>query len=121
MSKLIGELFPWFSRRHSEFNYYLTQMLTGHGLFCAYLHRMGKVGSPQCRYCGAPKDDALHTFFHCGRWVLERRCIEELLGQISSDNIVGVILQCEMNWMMVAGFDQDVLLEKKQDMLNEAG
>ena len=120
-AKLIGELSTWFNRRHGEVNYYLTQMLTGHGLFCAYLHRMGKVGSPQCRYCGAQKDDALHTFFHCGRWVLERGRIDEALGQISPDNIVGVMLQCERNWTMVAGFVQDVLLKKKQDMLNEAG
>ena len=96
-------------------------MLTGHGLFCVYLHRMGKVESPQCRYCGAPKDDALHTFFHCGRWVLERGHIEEALGKISPDNIVGVMLQCEKNWTTVAGFVQCVQLKKKQDMLNEAG
>ena len=94
-AKLIGELSTWFNRRHGQVNYYLTQMLTGHGLFCAYLHRMGKVGSPQCRYCGAPNNDALHTFFHCGRWVLERGRIEDALGQISPDNIVGVMLQCE--------------------------
>ena len=54
-AKLIGELSTGFNRRHGEDNYYLTQMLTGHGLFCTYLHRMGKVGSLQCRYCGPQK------------------------------------------------------------------
>ena len=118
-AKLICDLSTWFNRRHGEINYYLTQMLTGHGLFCTYLHRMGKVGSPQCRYCGAPKDDALHTFFHCGRWVLERGRIEEALGQISPYNIVGVMLQREKKWTTVVGFVQGALLKKKQDMLNE--
>ena len=62
-AKLIGELSPWFHRRHGEVDYYLTQMLTGHGLFRSYLHKMGKVRDPQCSYCEDPKDDALHTFF----------------------------------------------------------
>ena len=53
--------------------------------------------------------------------MLERGRIDEALGKISPDNIVGVMLQCEKNWTMVAGFVQDVLLKKKQDMLNEAG
>ena len=82
-AKLIGELSPWYSSWHGKVNYYLTQMLARHGLFCAYLHRMGKVGSLQYRYCRAPKDIALHTFFHCGRRVLERRRVDEALGQIS--------------------------------------
>ena len=61
-AKLIGEMSPWFHRRHGEVDYYFTQMLTGHGLFRSYLHKIGKVGDPKCLYCGDPKDDALHTF-----------------------------------------------------------
>ena len=57
------------------------------------------------------KDDALHTFFHCGRWVLERGRIEEALGQISPDNIAGMMLQREKNWTTVTGLVQDVLLK----------
>ena len=52
--------------------------------------------------------------------MLERGRIEEALGQISPDYIVGVMLQCEQNWTTVSGFVQDVQLKKKQDMLNEA-
>ena len=37
-AKLIGELSLWFHRWHGEVNYYLTQMLTGHGLFRSYFH-----------------------------------------------------------------------------------
>ena len=45
-ANLIGELYPWFHRRHSELDYYLTKMLTGHGLFHSYLYKMGNVGDP---------------------------------------------------------------------------
>ena len=61
-ANLIGELSPWFHRRHGEVDYYLTQMLTRHGLFRSYLHKMGKVGAPQCLYCGDSKDDASTPF-----------------------------------------------------------
>ena len=47
--------------------------------------------------------------------------MEEALGQISPDNILGVMLQCDKNWTTVAGFVQGVMLNRKQDMLNEAG
>ena len=70
-AKLIGELSPWFHHRRGEVDFYLTQMLTEHGLFRSYLHKMGKVGDPQCLYCGDHKDDALHTFFRCERWAQE--------------------------------------------------
>ena len=119
-AKLIGELSPWFHRRHGEVDYYLTQMLKGHGLFRSYLHKMGKVGDPQCSYCGGPKDDALHTFFRCENWAQERHDLESALGQISLDNIIGVMLQGGKNWTTVAGFARDVLRKKNQDTLDEA-
>ena len=37
--RLIPDLKTWLDRRQGEVNYYLTQFLTGHGCFRAYLHR----------------------------------------------------------------------------------
>jgi len=37
--RLIPHVDVWLSRKHGEVNYYLTQMLSGHGCFRAYLHR----------------------------------------------------------------------------------
>ena len=73
-------------------------MLTRHGLFRSYLHKMGKVWDPQCLSCGDPKDDALHTFFKCERWAQDRHDLESALGQISPDSTIGVMLQGEKNW-----------------------
>ena len=44
----------------------------------------------------------------------EGGCWSAALGQISPDNIVGVMLQCEKNWTMVAGFVQDDLQKKSR-------
>lgn len=37
-ARLIGRLDTWVDRQHGEINYYLTQFLTGHGYFRAYLY-----------------------------------------------------------------------------------
>ncbi|KAI4476944.1 hypothetical protein M0804_013124 [Polistes exclamans] len=41
--------------------FHTTQLMTGHGCFPAFLHRIGKASSPQCFHCGANVDDAHHT------------------------------------------------------------
>lgn len=42
--------------------------MTGHGCFSSYLHRIGKLTSPECWYCGSLVDDAFHTLFQCDAW-----------------------------------------------------
>ena len=39
---LIPEVEPWTTRKHGETNYYLSQMLSGHGCFRRYLNRINK-------------------------------------------------------------------------------
>ena len=67
-AKIIPNIKIWTERKHGETNYYLTQMLSGHGYFQKYLHKMGKTGSPSCIYDDNCLDDAEHTFFECERW-----------------------------------------------------
>ena len=75
-------------------DFYLTQFLTGHGLFRAYLHKMGKVARPDCAHCDWPPDDAHHTFFHCRKWSVERGALEiELEATITPDTIVRLMLR----------------------------
>lgn len=45
---LIPKIGPWISRRHGETSYHLTQALSGHGCFAAYLKRFGKLESSEC-------------------------------------------------------------------------
>jgi hypothetical protein len=60
--KLITDIEPWMTREFGEIGYHLTQILTEHGCFQAYLHRIGKVQNDQCVYCGL-RDTAEHTIF----------------------------------------------------------
>nr|CAH7734124.1 unnamed protein product [Callosobruchus chinensis] len=71
---LIPRIEPWYTRKHGEINYYLSQFLTGHGLFNAYLYRIGKRNSAMCSYCSS-EDDPRHTFFECERWESKRQLL----------------------------------------------
>ncbi|XP_033251710.1 uncharacterized protein LOC117190756 [Drosophila miranda] len=39
--QLIPSIDAWVSRKHGQVNFYLTQLLSGHGCFRSYLHRFG--------------------------------------------------------------------------------
>ena len=57
-----GRETDWIGRKFGEINYYVKQLLSGHGYFRKYLQRMGKIASPYCRYDeGEIIDDAEHT------------------------------------------------------------
>jgi hypothetical protein len=114
--RLIRSLEPWICRTHGEVNFYLTQFLTGHGYFRLYLHRMGKVDSSRCRYCGHNEDDVHHTFFVCRHFEDDRIALAAFVGgELTPDNIVEKMLQGEEKWNAVNDFVLSVLRRKRRD------
>ena len=65
---LIPKLEDCIDRRHGEVNYYLTQLLTGHGCFRAYLYRFKLKDTPGCPVCLDANEDAEHVFCDCSRY-----------------------------------------------------
>ena len=61
--RLIPDITKWVTRQHGEVGYYITQLLTGHGCFRAYLHRFKRSDSPNCHHCGDATEDMEHVFF----------------------------------------------------------
>lgn len=55
----------WVDKRRRGFWFHLTQVLTGHGCFDEYLHRIGREHTTQCHHCAADRDSALHTLTEC--------------------------------------------------------
>lgn len=96
-------------------NYFLTQFLSGHGYFQAYLHKIGKASSPNCRYCGPYRDDASHTFFSCERWIEERTDLEADTGPINPENVISKMLSSEESWEKIATYVETVSREKKRE------
>lgn len=112
---LIADLQTWLNRPHGEVDFYLTQFLTGHGYFREYLHRMGRVDSPFCHYCGNVEDNVYHTFFTCEHFLISRRMLEERYGDITPNNIVGVMISSAEKWEAVARYVKFVLRCKRED------
>ena len=111
--RIIPDLSVWVERDFGEVNFLTTQLLTGHGLFRDYLHKMGKVDSPACRYGDAPRDDAHHTFFVCERWAAQRRILELEVGAFSPETLVPLMTASPENWRRISAFVEAVLRRKK--------
>ena len=81
-------------RKHKKVNYFITQFLTAQGLFRTYLYRTGTVDRSDCISCKLELND-VHHIFACDRWKDEKQTLENVVGQISLKNVIGMMLQSE--------------------------
>lgn len=74
----------WHDRKHGGVNFRITQVLTGHGVFNYFLHKINKIDSNACQHCdGGNIDIVVHTIKECPAWKLER---EELIKELKLRN-----------------------------------
>lgn len=82
----------WHDRKHGEVCFHLSQALSCHGCFAKYLHRFGKLESPECWFCGHTEDDVHHTIFSCDAWYARRRKLEiDINSEINPNNLINII------------------------------
>lgn len=94
---LVKNVVDWVDRRHGEVDYHLSQALSGHGCFQAYLFKIKKAATPNC-ICGEGVDDVEHTIFACPRFQDRRFHLEGLLDEkIEKDNLVELMLRGKLN------------------------
>ncbi|XP_072761234.1 uncharacterized protein [Anoplolepis gracilipes] len=97
----------------------MTQLMTGHGCFSTYLHRIGKAPNTNCWHCDSVCDSQEHTLAECGAWIFERDTLREKIGtQITLENIVKAILVSKENWRAFEEFCQ-LVLRAKEDFERE--
>ena len=100
---------------HAKVDFYLTQFLSGHGCFRAYLHRFGHDSSPECPACAGAEKDVKHVFFHCPGFLEDRETLERALGEHPSrDNIVGLMLESEEKWVAVGIAATNIMRELRR-------
>lgn len=104
----------WMVCKHRAVDFHLAQVLTGHGCFSAYLHRIGRLGSPLCRHCDARVEDTVeHTVEVCPAWARARHDILVEVGDLSLGNLVRVMVASKEGWAIVARFCNQVMLSKE--------
>lgn len=67
-------------RSYGGLTYRMTQVITGHGCFEAYIYEIQKAESSICQHCRATVDNAVHALLRCPSWVAERVNLFEALG-----------------------------------------
>lgn len=114
---LVPNIERWCGRKHGECSYHTTQILTGHGSFGEFLHRIGKAETPGCVYCNEDKDDAGHTLFECQRWAAERATLIRAVGPeaLTPDGLGASITNDRAAWEALATFAFDVMSRKALD------
>ena len=113
--RLIPQIDTWNNRHHGEVNYYITQMLSGHGCFRAYLHRFKHEDSPECPTCPGINEDAEHVFFVCPRFNAARRDWEiKLGGKMIPEDLVKMMLATKEAWEATSSFAAVVLKELRR-------
>lgn len=118
--RLIKDIRPWVNRERGETNFYLTQILTGHGCFQAYLHRMTISNTKECLYCGK-EDTAEHTFFECVRWQELRERANTDIGILTPENLIEKMLSSEKCWKAISITATAIMSAKRAELSRSQG
>ena len=92
----------WLNRQHGEVDFFLTQLLSGHGFFREYLHKRGFASSAQCPECGLAEQTAEHVFFDCSRFEEARQAAMGVARvPLTTHNVVAKMCREERTWIAV--------------------
>ena len=115
-----GLISRWVNRTHGEINFHLTQLMTGHGCFNRFLHRIGRSPSAGCSHCGPPdeyaeeEDDAAHTLIRCEAFDHDRERLAQQIGPFDPGGLVPLMLESPANWEAVSRFASSVMAAKEE-------
>ena len=113
--RLISNISVWFLRKHGEINHYMTQILSGHGCFQAYLKKFKIILDDRCVYCKIEIDTAEHTLFHCSRWAEDRASVYRNVRLSSTpDNMVSKMLENKIYWDAISNL-MNIIMKTKLD------
>ena len=112
--ELIPNIEKWVTRKHGEVDYYLTQVLSGHGNFNSYLHKFKRSESPICIECNNMEETSSHTIFSCVKWQSYRDTLRLQIGsEISPTNLVRLLTETEEYWNFITNSIRAIMKEKE--------
>lgn len=112
---LIPDLRRWINRK-GEVSYHLTQAMSGHGCFNAFLHKIGKRTTRRCYHCGDPEDDAEHAIFRCEEGAdLRRNSLHDRDGTpLTPGTITNEMLRSKDSWKRIKKGIEDIVRRKEE-------
>lgn len=106
----------WCERREGSLTFRLVQVLSGHGCFGQYLHRVARRETTAvCHECGAAEDTAQHTLAVCPAWEEPRRTLAAAVGggDLLLPSVVRAMLEKEGAWSAMVSFCEVVISQKE--------
>ncbi|XP_064074654.1 uncharacterized protein LOC135193962 [Vanessa tameamea] len=105
----------WVKQRRGTLSFRLMQVLTGHGCFGRYLHRIARREmTPSCHECGAPSDTARHTLIKCSAWGPQRHSLAAIVGRdLSLPSVINAMIDSERCWKEMVLFCENVMTQKE--------
>ena len=105
----------WLERPPNRWiSFRLVQILSGHGCFRRYLHRIGREESPLCLDCGAAEDTAEHTLSVCPSWSDRRAELVAVVGpNLSLPSVISAMLRSDEAWAATVSFCETVMSQKE--------
>ncbi|CAF4951761.1 unnamed protein product [Pieris macdunnoughi] len=107
----------WVDRRWGSLSYRLVQVLSGHGCFGSYLHRIvGREATPACHHCDCREDTVRHTVEECPAWDGFRSVLaDSIVGNLSLPLIIQRMVEADNDgpWNAFKAFCEAVMTEKE--------
>ncbi|KAJ8717859.1 hypothetical protein PYW07_005789 [Mythimna separata] len=106
----------WLERGYSVVSFRMTQVLTGHGKFGRFLHRIKEESTPGYRHCVDHSEDTVEYKVEvCPTRAENRRVPVEAIGGgvFSRQALVQAMVRSEEGWRAVAFFCEAVMLAKE--------
>lgn len=105
----------WIDRKQGSMVFHLTQLLSGHGCFNAYLYKIKKIEDPTCSHCRTDPDTAEHTLQDCVAWLEEREELQRWVGQeLSLGEVIKSVVRDTKAWEALTRFAQSVMRNKEE-------
>ncbi|XP_060868732.1 uncharacterized protein LOC132943694 [Metopolophium dirhodum] len=109
----MSDVGKWVNRKYGDTNYFLTQGLTNHGCFNAYLYKIKKADSQNCSMCNADIDDANHTLFECDAYENWRQQLYAEIGhRLTPQDMIGTMLLGKRTWDLIAAYIHRIMEHK---------
>jgi len=103
------------TRSWGGISFHVTQLLTGHGCFGTYWHRIGKEVDPSCWQCSSGCDSPEHTLEWCPVWGVQRAELCEVVGpDVSLPTVVRRMCKEKAAWVALARFATCVMSRKEE-------
>ncbi|KMQ85834.1 reverse transcriptase [Lasius niger] len=114
---IVPRLEIWMARIGDSMSFHLTQLMTGHGCFGKFVHRIGKRPDPSCDFCGE-EDDAFHTLRECPGWDPQRIRLQrklELEQDFTLADIVDAVAMSRDRWLAFSAFAEEIMRKKEEE------